>query len=75
MSGVNGLKYEITPIGTVMKADILETILEAVKVTHEALAAKGVLLVEYTLRVDDRMDKPRAMKYKVDAVRRYMKQL
>ena len=72
--GVKGLKYQITPMGTVMEADRLETILEAVKVAHEALVAKGILRVESTLRIDDRRDKPRTMKEKVEAVKSYMKQ-
>ena len=72
--GMKGLKCEITPMGTVMEADSLETILEAVRAAHEALSAKGILRVESTLRIDDRRDKPRTMKDKVDAVKRYMKQ-
>ena len=70
---VKGLKCEITPMGTVLEADSLETILEAVKAAHEALFAKGIMRVSSTLRIDDRRDKPRTMKDKVDAVKRYMK--
>jgi uncharacterized protein (TIGR00106 family) len=75
MNKVSGLKCEITPMGTVMEADNLQTILEAVKVAHEALFAKGILRVESTLRIDDRRDKLRTMKDKVDAVKKYTKQL
>jgi uncharacterized protein (TIGR00106 family) len=75
MNEVGGLKCEITPMGTVMEADNLETIFEAVKVAHEALFAKGILRVESTLRIDDRRDKSRTMKDKVDAVKKYVKQL
>ncbi|UCC58884.1 MAG: MTH1187 family thiamine-binding protein [Candidatus Bathyarchaeum sp.] len=72
---VKGLNYEITPMGTVMEANSLEPILEAVKVAHEAMVAKGILRVESTLIIDDRRDKPRTMKDKVNAVKKYMKQL
>ena len=72
---IEGLKYQITPMGTVMEADKIETILEAVRVAHEALVAKGIVRVASTLRIDDRRDKPRTMKDKVDAVRKYMKQI
>lgn len=75
MKEVKGLEFQITPMGTVMEADNLETILEAVKVAHEALIAKGILRVESTLRIDDRRDKPRTMKDKVDAVKKYMKRI
>jgi len=75
MNGVKGLKCEITPMGTVMEADSLESIFEAVKAAHEALVGKGILRVESTLIIDDRRDKPRTMKDKVNAVKNYMKQL
>jgi len=75
MNEVKGLKCEITPMGTVMEADSLETIFEAVKAGHEALRIKGILRVESTLIIDDRRDKPRTMKDKVNSVKNYMKQL
>ncbi len=75
IKGVEGLRYEVTPMGTILEADNLETILEAVKVAHEALIVKGILRVESTLRIDDRRDKPRTMKDKVNAVKKYIKQL
>ena len=75
VKGVEGLRCKVTPIGTILEADNLETILEAVKIAHEALIAKGILRVESTLRIDDRRDKPRAMTDKVNAVKKYMKKL
>ena len=56
MNEVKGLNCEITPMGTVMEADSLEPILEAVKVAHEAIVAKGILRVESTLIIDDVTD-------------------
>ncbi|MEM2107782.1 MAG: thiamine-binding protein [Candidatus Bathyarchaeia archaeon] len=52
----------------------METILEAVKAAHEALYTEGILRIESILRVDDRRDKFRTMKDKVEAVKRYMRQ-
>ena len=75
MNGVKGVRLEVTPMGTVLEADSLETILEVVKVAHEALVAKGILRVESTLRIDDRRDKPRTMKDKVVSVKKNMRQL
>ena len=72
---IKGLKCELTPMGTVMEADRLEPIFEAVKAAHEALMGKGILRVESTLIIDDRRDKPRTMKDKVNSVKNYMKQL
>ena len=75
MNGIEGLICEVTPMGTVMEADSLEVIFEAVKAAHEAIAEKGILRVESTLLIDDRRDKPRTMKDKVNAVKKYMKQV
>ena len=72
---IEGLKCEITPMGTVMEADSLEPIFEAVKAAHEALMVKGILRVESTLIIDDRRDKPRTMKDKVNSIKKYIKQL
>ncbi len=75
MNEVKGLNCEITPMGTALEADNLEPIFEAVKVAHEAIVAKGIDRVESTLIIDDRRDKPRTMKDKVNTVKKYMKQL
>jgi uncharacterized protein (TIGR00106 family) len=75
LNEVDGLKCEITPMGTVMEADNLEPIFEAVKAAHEALTVKGIQRIESTLIIDDRRDKPRTMKDKVDTVKKYMKHL
>jgi uncharacterized protein (TIGR00106 family) len=72
---IKGLKCEITPMGTVIEADNLELIFEAVKTAHETLMLKGILRVESTLIIDDRKDKPRTMKDKVNSVKKHMKQL
>jgi uncharacterized protein (TIGR00106 family) len=69
---VKGLNYEVTPMGTVLEASNLETVFEAVKAAHEAIIAKGILRVASTLRIDDRRDKPRTMKDKVKAIKKYM---
>ena len=75
ISKVKGLSYEITSMGTVLEADTLEPIFEAVKAAHEALTVKGTGRVESTLIIDDRRDKPRIMKDKIDSVKKHMKQL
>lgn len=72
---VKDLSYEITPMGTILEANSLEPILEAVKAAHEALTTRGIRRVESTLIIDDRRDKPRTMKDKVDSVKKHMKQL
>jgi uncharacterized protein (TIGR00106 family) len=70
---IDGLEFEVTPMGTIFAADELGTILEAVRTAHEALAEMGAKRVASTLRIDDRRDKPRTMQDKVDAVKRQLK--
>lgn len=63
-----GVRLLVTPMGTVMEADSLAEILEAVKAAHEAVFRAGASRVSLSLRVDDRRDKPRRMEDKVAAV-------
>ena len=69
-----GLDFEVTPMGTVLAADNLDTMFEAVRQAHEAVLAKGVKRVLSTLRIDDRRDKARKMDDKIKAVEQHMKE-
>jgi uncharacterized protein (TIGR00106 family) len=63
-----GVRLMVTPMGTVLEADSLSEVLEAVKAAHEALFMAGASRVSLSLHVDDRRDKPRRMEDKVAAV-------
>ena len=71
---MKGLDFEVTPMGTVLAADNLGTIFEAVRQAHETVMAMGVKRLVSTLRIDDRRDKPRTMDDKVKAVEQYMRE-
>lgn len=73
IKGIKGIRYQVTPMGTVLEAKKLETILEAVKAAHEAVFKLGVKRVESTLRVDDRRDKPRTMEDKLKSIKKRMR--
>jgi len=75
LKNVNGLDFEVTPMGTILAAKDLDTIFEAVRQAHEAVIATGVKRVSSTLRIDDRRDKQRTMTDKIKTVKDYMKQL
>lgn len=72
---IDGLKCEVTAMGSILEADNLDKIFEAVKIAHESLIAMGIKRVESTLRIDDRRDKSRTMKDKVEAVNKYLSQI
>lgn len=69
---VEGVRCLVTPMDTILEAESLDTILEAVKAAHEAVFKLGVKRIETTLKIDDRRDKPRKMEDKVSAVERYL---
>ena len=72
---MKGLDFEVTPMGTILAANDLDTIFQAVHQAHEAVTAKGITRVVSTLRIDDRRDKARTMDDKVKAVMQYMKEM
>ena len=73
LSGVRGLELQVTPMGTVLAAKDLKTILDAVRVAHEVLFSLGIKRVSSTLKLDDRRDKSRTMNDKVKAVNEKLK--
>ncbi len=69
LSKIPGLKYEVTPMATVLEARDLATILRAVEVSHEALRSMGAKRISSILRIDERLDKPRTMSNKVQSMK------
>jgi len=63
-----GLRLMVTPMATVIEAESLSEILQAVHRAHESLFKAGAKRAEFTLKVDDRRDKDRRMEDKVKAV-------
>jgi uncharacterized protein (TIGR00106 family) len=61
MSKIPGLTFEVTPMSSVLEADNIGTILEAVQVSHRALKSMGAKRISSSLRVDERLDKRRIM--------------
>lgn len=63
-----GLRLQVTPMATVIEAERLSDIMVAVEAAHGAVASLGAKRIDFTLRVDDRRDRPRRMEDKVRAV-------
>lgn len=64
-----GIKYQLTPMGTVMEVSSIDEAFSAVKAAHEALVRKGIKRVVTHLTIDDRRDNPKGMSEKVEAVK------
>jgi uncharacterized protein (TIGR00106 family) len=63
------IKYEITPMGTILEGD-LGGILAVVRKMHEGVFGEGVARVVTTIKIDDRRDKAQGMKEKVDSLKK-----
>lgn len=64
-----GVKYEITPMGTIIEGD-LDRILAVVKKMHEGTFGEGVARVLTTVKIDDRRDKVQGMKQKLNSLKK-----
>ena len=70
MSGIPGLTVDVTPMSSVLEAESIGTILEAVEVSHRALRSMGAKRISSSLRIDERLDKRRTMSDKVRGLKR-----
>jgi len=63
------VKYEITPMGTIIEGD-LDKIIAVVRKMHEGTFGEGVVRVLTTVKIDDRRDRAQDMKDKLNSLRR-----
>jgi uncharacterized protein (TIGR00106 family) len=56
------------PMGTVVEADNIDTVLEVTRRAHNAIVKTGASRIITQLKIDDRRDKPRKMEDKVAAI-------
>ncbi|HLB71186.1 MAG: MTH1187 family thiamine-binding protein [Candidatus Methanoperedens sp.] len=66
----SGVKYQLTPMGTVMEVSSIDEAFNAAKAAHEALVNKGIKRIVTHLTIDDRRDYPKGMMEKVESVKR-----
>jgi len=63
----SGLKYELTPMGTVIEGD-LDVILSIIRQMHEACFKNEIKRVVTFIKIDDRRDKTATIEDKVQSV-------
>jgi len=68
---VKGIRYQVTPMGTLLESDNVDRIFEAVKAADNALFRMGVKRVETILKVDERRDKIKSMEEKLKSIEQY----
>ena len=57
-------------MATILESSNFHNILKAVEVSHAALRKMGSRRISSTLRIDERLDKPRTMRDKLESVER-----
>lgn len=62
------VKYQLTPMGTIIEVSSLRDGLKVVEEAHEMMFKLGSDRVATTIRIDDRRDKERVMEDKVKSV-------
>ncbi|MEW6043772.1 MAG: MTH1187 family thiamine-binding protein [Thermoproteota archaeon] len=67
------IKYQTTPMGTILESDDVTQIFEASKSVIETVHRLGVKRVEAILKIDSRTDKTQTMQQKIDALNRHLK--
>lgn len=73
LQDANGVKYQTTPMGTILESDDISKIFEASKLVIETVHRLGVKRVETVLKIDSRTDKTQTMQQKLDALSRHLK--
>lgn len=73
LSKIPGLTFDVTPMSSVLEAENIGTILEAVQVAHRALRSMGAKRISSSLRIDERIDKRRVMSDKTRRLKRLLK--
>ncbi len=72
ISGFDGVRYQLTPMGTVLESDKIEKIFEASKIITETVHRMGVRRVEVILKIDSRSDKDQTIQSKVESVTKHL---
>ena len=63
-----GIKYQLTPMGTVIEVSSIDEAFNTAKAAHEAVMKKGAKRVVVHLTIDDRRDAPKDMDEKIESV-------
>ena len=69
---IEGLRYEINSMGTVLESDDMDTINKATKEMIETVHNLGITRTEIIIKIDSRKDKQVGMEEKVEAIKKQM---
>lgn len=69
----SGIKYQTTPMGTILESDDIQKIFDAAKTMTETIHRLGVKRVEIILKIDSRKDKDQSAADKMESLGRHLK--
>ena len=67
---IEGLRYEINSMGTILESDDMDTINKATKEMIETVHNLGITRTEIIIKIDSRKDKQVRMEEKVEAIKK-----
>ena len=68
----SGLRFQLTPMATILEADTPGEAMEVILRAHEAVFGAGAKRVVTDIKIDDRRDEPRRMEDKAEKVRKLL---
>ena len=69
IKNIEGLRYEINSMGTVLESDNIDTINKATKEMIETVHNLGITRTEIIIKIDSRKDKQVRMEEKVESIK------
>ena len=67
---IEGLRYEINSMGTILESDSIDTINKATKEMIETVHNLGITRTEIIIKIDSRKDKQVLMEEKVESIKK-----
>ena len=72
IQGMENLRYEINPMGTILESDSIDVINSAAKKMMETVHNLGIARVEVIIKIDSRRDKQVKMEEKLESIKKQM---
>ena len=73
IQNLEGVRYEVNAMGTLLESDNVDKIFEASKRIMEAIHNSGVQRVEIVLKIDSRKDKDLKLEEKLESLKKHLK--
>jgi uncharacterized protein (TIGR00106 family) len=68
---IDGIKYQVTPMGTIIESDSIDKVFETTKAVMNAVFKMGVTRVEVIPKIDERHDKDHSLEDKLRSIEKF----